>query len=101
MIDDCAHQFVRMESALHERFNLTGAGHGNGGLRGRIAMLGGNDLVRRKIELGLLRRSADFVLRPDQHGRLSAGAPPWRVGSPPPQGVLAQVRVILSRSVIA
>src|ERR1700756_5099211 len=33
-------------------------------------------------------------------GRLRADAPPWRVGNPPPQGVLARVRVVLSRSVI-
>ena len=33
-------------------------------------------------------------------GRLRVNAPPWRWGSPPPPGVLARVRVMLSRSVI-
>ena len=63
-----AHQLVGVQRALHQRFGLTGAGHGDGCFGGGVAMLGCNDLVCRKIELRLRGSGADFMLRPDQHG---------------------------------
>ena len=74
MVHHRAHKLIRVERALHQRFGLTGTGHGDGCFGGCIAMLGCNDLVWRKIELRLRGSGADFVLRPDQHGHDELGA---------------------------
>ena len=46
VIDDCEHELIGMERAFHQRFNLTGAGHGDGERGSSIAVLRWNDLVR-------------------------------------------------------
>ena len=70
-VDHRMHELVGMESALHQRLDLAGAGHGDG-LRGRgLAVLGRDDLVRRQIELCLRGGGADLGLRTNQHRRIS------------------------------
>ena len=50
-VDHRAHEFVRMQRALHQRLDLAGAGHGDRLLRRRVAMLRRNDLEGGQIEL--------------------------------------------------
>jgi hypothetical protein len=63
----CMHKLVRMERSFHQRFDLAGAGHGDGLHRRGVAVLCRNDLVRRQIELSLRGGGADLSFRTNQH----------------------------------
>ena len=65
--DNRAHEFVRMQAALHQRLDLAVTGERNGLGRRRVAVLGGHDLVPGEVELRGFRRGADFGLGTDQH----------------------------------
>ena len=73
-VNNRAHQLVGMERAFHQRFDLAGAGHGDG-LHGRgVAVLGRDNFVGRQIEPGLRGSGADFSLRANQHRHDQFGA---------------------------
>ena len=65
-IDYSAHEFVRMECALHQSLDLASPRHRHGLRSRRLAVLRGHYLAGAEVELGGFGRRADLVFRPDQ-----------------------------------
>jgi hypothetical protein len=68
-VDNGVHQLIGMKRAFHQRLDLASASHSDGFGRRRLAVLGRDDLVGCKVELGERRGGADLEFRPHQYRR--------------------------------
>jgi hypothetical protein len=67
LFDDCAHEFVGVQAAFHQRLDLAVARQRDGFHGGRFAVLGRHQLVRGEVDFGRARRRAYFMLGPDEN----------------------------------
>ena len=56
-----------MQTALHQKFGLSGTNHGHSLCRSVMAVLGGDHGIRRDIEFLFIRNRSDFSLRSDEN----------------------------------
>jgi hypothetical protein len=61
------HQLFGVQRALHQRFDLARASHGDGLRPSGVTVLRCNDLIWRQVKPGLCGCGANFDLRPHQH----------------------------------
>src|ERR1700757_3095751 len=64
--DHRAHQFIGVETALHQHFSFAFTYKANGRVRGSLTMGRVDELVAGNVCSALLRGSLDFCARPDQ-----------------------------------
>jgi hypothetical protein len=64
-----AHQFIRVETALHQHLGLAFTYKVNCRIRSSLAMRRVDELVARNVYTELVRDSLDFSARPDQDWR--------------------------------
>ena len=65
--DDRVHQFVRVQRALHQRFDLAGPRHRDRLVGGGVAVLGRDDRIAGDVDAGRFGRTPDLGFRTDQH----------------------------------